>query len=142
MNQKPLNPTPSPAGAEHDARLRQVELTISTLLRVGVLASLTVLVTGTVLMLVWLSRSGTTLSQVTAPEPWFPHSFGSVLSGLWRLEGPSVAMLGLLVLIATPVLRVAVSIVAFFLQRERAFVLITIGVLLMLIASFLLGKAH
>ena len=47
---------------------------------------------------------------------------------------------GLLVLIATPVLRVAVSILAFWQEGDRKFVLITSVVLALLLASFLLGK--
>jgi len=48
-------------------------------------------------------------------------------------------MLGLLLLIATPVLRVMVSVVAFALERDRRFVLITGAVLCVLIGSFAIG---
>jgi uncharacterized membrane protein len=50
-------------------------------------------------------------------------------------------MAGLLLLIATPVLRVAVSVLAFVYQRDRTFVIITSVVLTLLLASFVLGKA-
>jgi uncharacterized membrane protein len=43
-------------------------------------------------------------------------------------------------LIVTPIMRVAVSIIGFALQRDRAFVLITSAVLAILIVSFALGK--
>jgi uncharacterized membrane protein len=49
-------------------------------------------------------------------------------------------MAGLLLLIATPVLRVAVSILAFVYQRDRAFVAITSIVLALLLTSFVLGR--
>jgi uncharacterized membrane protein len=48
-------------------------------------------------------------------------------------------MLGLLLLIATPVLRVAVSVIGFALDRDRLFVLITLAVLAVLIGSFAIG---
>jgi len=48
---------------------------------------------------------------------------------------------GLLVLIATPVLRVALSVVGFALQRDWVYVGLTVLVLLVLLGSFLVGKA-
>ena len=48
--------------------------------------------------------------------------------------------LGLLLLIATPILRVAVSLLGFALQRDRAYTMISAVVLLVLLISFLLGK--
>ena len=48
---------------------------------------------------------------------------------------------GLLLLIATPVLRVAVSIFAFVYEKDKVFVIITSIVLGLLLLSFILGKA-
>ena len=48
---------------------------------------------------------------------------------------------GLLVLIATPVMRVAVSILAFAADRDWRFVAITISVLAILLVSLLVGRA-
>jgi uncharacterized membrane protein len=52
-----------------------------------------------------------------------------------------VVTAGLLLLILTPILRVAVSIVAFIIEKDRIFVFITATVLAVLLLSFLLGKA-
>jgi uncharacterized membrane protein len=52
----------------------------------------------------------------------------------------AVVVLGLLVLLVTPVVRVAVSIIAFLLERDWRYVLITSLVLLILLLSFALGK--
>jgi len=68
-----------------------------------------------------------------------PHTVASVLSGAAHGRGPALVMLGLLLLIATPVLRVAVSTVGFALDRDRRFVLITLAVLAVLIGSFAIG---
>jgi uncharacterized membrane protein len=48
-----------------------------------------------------------------------------------------VIQFGLVLLIATPVARVAFSVVAFFLQRDRAYVAITSIVLAVLLFSLL-----
>ena len=53
----------------------------------------------------------------------------------------AVIVAGLVLLIATPVIRVAVSLVAFTRERDRTFVAITATVLFLLLLSFLLGKA-
>ena len=47
--------------------------------------------------------------------------------------------MGLLMLIATPVMRVAVSIFAFIVHRDKVFTAITTLVLLLLFLSFVLG---
>ena len=50
--------------------------------------------------------------------------------------------LGLLLLIATPILRVAVSLVGFALERDRTYAVISAGVLIVLLISFLLGRVE
>jgi uncharacterized membrane protein len=57
------------------------------------------------------------------------------------LRPASVIQLGLLLLIATPVARVAMSLVAFILQRDRVYVVVTLIVLAVLIFS-LTGGIH
>jgi len=51
-------------------------------------------------------------------------------------------MLGLLLLIATPIARVAFSVVAFLVERDRVYVLITIIVLALLVLSLLIGGSE
>lgn len=81
------------------------------------------------------------LQRLTQPGAAFPHTVRAVISGLRDLQGRAVVMVGLLLLIATPVLRVAVSIFIFVYERDWVFVAITSIVLLLLLTSFLLGKA-
>lgn len=70
----------------------------------------------------------------------FPRSLSQVWTGLLALKAQSIIVLGLLVLIATPVVRVVVSVIAFAIERDRAYVLITLLVLAILLVSiFLLG---
>jgi len=63
-------------------------------------------------------------------------------AGVRALRGRAIVILGLLLLIATPVVRVAVSIFAFIYQGDRIFTLITAVVLCLLLLSFVLGKAE
>lgn len=130
--------------SQSDRRVRQVELLISRLLRSGVLVSLALVVAGTVITFVrhrtYVSNAAT-LDPLRGPEATFPHSINAVLTGVAHFQGDAIVALGLLALIATPVLRVAVSIATFAYQRDRTFVVVTAVVLSLLLLSFLLGRA-
>jgi len=65
----------------------------------------------------------------------FPQTFSQVWAGLLILRPQAIITLGLLLLIATPVVRVAVSIPAFAIERDQRFVVITTIVLLVLLFS-------
>ena len=123
--------------------LERIENLISHVLRIGVGVSLAVIVTGTVISFVhhpaYLS-SPQTLTPLTVSSADAPTVHG-VLTGVLAGRGQAIVMLGLMLLIATPVLRVAVSIVVFLIQRDRIFVAITIVVLTLLLMSFVVGDA-
>ena len=124
------------------AKVRAVELLISRLLRAGVVTSLAFVIAGTVLSFVHHPEyltSPPALQRLTTPGA-APHTLREVADGLAPLRGQAVIVLGLLVLVATPVLRVAVSILGFIYERDWTFVVITSIVLGMLILSFVLGK--
>jgi uncharacterized membrane protein YfcA/uncharacterized membrane protein len=71
----------------------------------------------------------------------FPQTLDEVRVGLLTWHAQAFIALGLLVLIATPVARVAVSILAFALERDRKYIVITIAVLAILLFSiFFLGS--
>jgi uncharacterized membrane protein len=130
---------------EADERVRRVELIISNLLRFGVLASLALIVVGTVISFMRhpaYVTSPSTLRHLTHPGAAFPHTQRDIMTGVLNGSGQAIVTLGLLVLIATPVMRVAVSVMAFIYQRDRIFTLITLTVLGLLILSFVLGKVE
>ncbi len=121
------------------------ELLISWLLRMGVALSLFLVVAGLLLMFIHHPSyvySMMDLQRLTSPGAAFPNTMREVIQGLLAGQGQAVVAVGLLVLIVTPIMRVAVSIAGFALQRDRAFVLITSVVLAFLIISFFLGKVE
>jgi uncharacterized membrane protein len=122
----------------------RTETIISRLLRTGVIVSLLTIFLGVVLMFAHhhdYLRSRADLKQLTTPGTAFPQTLAEVAEDLLAFRGQAVVAGGLLMLIATPIFRVAVSIAAFVLQRDLTYVLITTGVLLVLVLSFFLGKA-
>ena len=70
----------------------------------------------------------------------FPHTLGQIKDGLLAFHPQAFVALGLILLIATPVIRVAASIIAFALEHDRRYVVITSIVLAILLISFLSGK--
>jgi uncharacterized membrane protein len=70
----------------------------------------------------------------------FPHTLGGVVRGALALQPFAVIELDVLVLIATPVFRVAASAVHFFLEGDRLYTVITPVVFgLLLVSVFWLG---
>lgn len=127
------------------SHVRTVELLISSILRVGVVASLVIIVFGMALSLKHhpaYFTSPSMLKQVTTPGREVPHSLREVLVGSLALRGEALIAAGLLLLIATPVTRVAVAIFIFLFERDWAFVATTAFVLGMLILSFFLGRVE
>ncbi|MDQ2773857.1 MAG: DUF1634 domain-containing protein, partial [Acidobacteriota bacterium] len=59
--------------------------------------------------------------------------------GAVHLRARSIIQFGILLLIATPILRVAFSLVGFAMERDKAYVLITTVVLAILLYSLING---
>jgi len=132
-----------PLPADRDAHMRHLELLISRLLRGGVIASVALIVTGTIVTFAqhpdYLSSS-VVLDSAVGPGATFPHEIDALLSSIRQLRGEAIVTLGLLMLMATPVMRVAVSALAFVKHGDRTYALITAVVLCLLLLSLVLGK--
>ncbi len=121
-----------------------VDIAISRLLRTGVLVSIFVVLTGAVITFAHhpsYIRSHSTLGPLTDANAEYPKSVATVARGAEERRGQSIMMAGLLLLFATPVARVALSIFVFLVERDRLYVVITTLVLLLLLASFAIGAA-
>jgi uncharacterized membrane protein len=129
--------SPSPGSKWNDQR---VEGMLGVLLQTGVILSGIVVLVGGVL---YLMRYG----KVAARYDTFDAQRGSLRSilstGKDALHGDGRAIIewGLLLLIATPVARVFFSIIAFALEKDRLYVLLTLIVLVILLYSLLGGVA-
>ncbi len=121
-----LEETAFTAESRHnDALVRQAEVAISNVLRGGVLLSAAIIVLGLILH---LARGGPAA---------FPHSLPAVAQSVLHGDPLGIIVLGLLVLLLTPVLRVAVSIFAFAAEGDRRYVAITTLVLVILLISII-----
>jgi uncharacterized membrane protein len=112
---------------------------IGNLLRFGVVVSAVVVLVGGILYLARNGRSPTDY-RVFRGEPSELRSVGGILRDAVTLNGRGVIQLGLLLLIATPVARVAFSIFGFAEEHDHMYVVIASMVLLVLACS-LIGSA-
>ncbi|SPE40435.1 conserved membrane hypothetical protein [Candidatus Sulfopaludibacter sp. SbA3] len=112
----------------------RVERTIGVMLRVGVITAASVVFAGGVW---YLARFGMLIPnyQTFHGEPRDLRSVMGVLGGVFRLQPRSVIQFGLLLLIATPIARVAFSVIAFAIQRDRVYVALSVVVLAVLVWS-------
>lgn len=107
---------------------------ISVLLRTGVLLASAVVLIGGALYLI--HRHGTRPDYHTfRGEPTNFREFRGIYKGLFTSEGRYWIQLGLVVLVATPVARVAFSVFAFFEERDWMYVFLTLIVLSVLVVS-------
>jgi uncharacterized membrane protein len=134
-----------PLPADLDPRMRKLELLISRLLLIGVITSVALIVIGTVLTFSqhpdYLDSSGV-LDSAVGPGATFPHEFNALWNSTRQLRGEAIVTIGLLVLMATPVVRVAVSVFAFTSHCDRTYALITAGVFCLLLLSLVLGRVE
>jgi len=116
-----------------------MEQLIGNLLRYGVLIAAAVVLLGGLLYLVQ-HGSAQPAYHVFQGEPTTLRNLHDILVGATTLQSRWVIQLGLLLLIATPVARVALSLVAFAVQGDRLYVVITAIVLGVLAYSLFFGR--
>lgn len=119
-----------------DTRMDQI---IGDLLRAGVIiASLIVLAGG----IVYLSKHGTEPPnyRIFHGEPSDLRSISGILLSVFSFHGRPLIQFGILLLIMTPVARVAFTVVCFGLQKDRIYVGVTLIVLSVLLFSLAGGS--
>ena len=118
--------SPNPAGEARIAAL------ISVVLRTGVAVSAVLVLVGAI---VFLSRHGDSLPLYHSfrGSPRRFRELGGIVSSALAWRGRGLIQFGLLILLATPVARVALSFVGFAAIRDRTYVAIS-GIVLALLA--------
>ncbi len=110
----------------------QVDVLIGTILQAGVLLAGMVVLAGGILYLIQYGLTPADYRTFDSQRAAI-HGLLPILAAAARLDGRAIIQTGILMLIATPVLRVVFSVVAFALQRDRLYVPVTLVVLGILI---------
>ncbi len=118
---------------------QKLENILGNLLRAGVLLSALVVLIGGVIYLLRHGRSPMDF-RVFRGEPADLRGVRGIIRDTVALQGRGIIQLGLLLLIATPLARVAFSIFGFAEERDRMYVVFTLSVFSILLYS-LLGAA-
>ncbi len=113
---------------------KRMEILIGIVLRYGVLLSALIVAFGAAIYLVRHGHSPTDY-RVFRSEPSDLRSVGKIVRDAFALQGRGIIQLGLLLLIATPVVRVAFSIFGFAEEHDRMYVIVASLVLLILLYS-------
>lgn len=108
-----------------------IEKIIGKIMQIGVLIAAAVLGVGLALLLI--------TGQTGYVAGVHPHSVSAIAQGVLHLRPYAVMMLGIFLLILTPVLRVAVSIYAFIKEKDRLYAGITTIVLIILLVAMVIG---
>jgi len=117
---------------------------VGVVLLVGVLISATVIVVGVTLLIPPGNDKQLLLSQLFSEHDvliaGLPRSFGMIVRGALKGQPVAVIDVGLLLLIFTPVMRVALSAVFFAVRRDRLYAIVSTVVLALLLLGFALRK--
>ena len=113
---------------------KRVDSMIGNLLRAGVIVSSAIVIIGAV---IFLFRHGMNAPhyRIFKGEPSDLCNASGIALWCMNVGSRAIIMLGFLVLIATPVARVALSVFAFAMQRDRMYVVVALIVLAILISS-------
>jgi uncharacterized membrane protein len=113
---------------------RRLDRLIGGILRGGVLLSAAVVLVGAI---IYLIRHGAALPayHIFRGEPSDLRSVSGIIARSLSGHGRGFIQLGILLLIATPVARVAFSVLGFALERDRKYVVLTLIVLGVLLYS-------
>jgi uncharacterized membrane protein len=122
--------------SDQQPREERFEQLLGNLLRTGVLLAAAVVLLGGVLYLVQHGGARPDHGVFHGEPADLRHPSGIIARAL-RLDGRGIVMVGLLMLVATPVARVAMSVVGFLRERDFLYVVLTLIVLAVLLFSLL-----
>lgn len=112
----------------------RIDLIIGNLLRIAVIVSAIFVFAGAV---IYLWRHGLEMPDfgVFSGVPKNLRGLKEIMDSAWQIRSVGIIQLGLLLLIFTPVARVAFSVIAFLLERDYMYVVFTLIVLTVLLLS-------
>ncbi|SEM55612.1 Uncharacterized membrane protein [bacterium A37T11] len=121
---------------------RDIQLFIGYLLRYGIWSALTVTFIGGIIYLSRHHLEIKSFSNFTEKDVNMRDFIANTMQGVIDGKGQSIIMAGILLLFLTPILRILFSLVAFFLEKDYLYVLITLIVVAIICFSVFFGFAH
>ncbi len=127
------------SGKQSASLEKRMETIIGNLLRTGVILAGIVVAAGAV---IYLARYGASLPyyHIFRGEPSDLCSVKGIIKDALQLRARGIIQFGFLLLIATPIMRVAISFIAFLRMHDGRYVIVTLLVLCFLTYSLLIGS--
>lgn len=124
---------------------RDMELFIGKLLRYGVMLACGITLFGGIVYL-FQNHGGSIEHYKPTPDnlpfPGVAHylrELSTIIPRILDFDGAAIIQLGVCVLIATPIFRVAFSVIGFLIEKDYLYVVITLIVLAIILTNMLLG---
>jgi uncharacterized membrane protein len=117
---------------------RDIQLLIGQVLRAGTVLSVAIVVFGGIL---YLYRHGHTVANYRTfiGIPDFVQHFPGIFYHAFDLKGQAIIQIGIILLIATPIMRVICSAIGFLLEKDYLYTGISILVLAIIFISMISG---
>lgn len=128
-SEKPLVSAPIAGNEFDDAKM---ELIMGRLLQAGVLLAATVVLAGGVMYL-FAHAGGHSDYRVFVARPVGLRHPKALLRGVAAGESSAIVMVGLLLLVATPICRVIFAVIAFVWEKDRLYIAVSLIVLAVLL---------
>jgi len=117
-----------------------MQLLLSQVLRAGTVISISIVFLGGI---IYMFRHGHAVPdyRVFKGNPDFVQHASGIFYGITHIKGQAIIQLGIILLIATPILRVIFSAIGFVLERDYMYLGISLAVLGIIFISMLSGHA-
>jgi len=130
--------------SNEEKNANEMRVLVGDSLLFGVILSTAIVAVGLILMFVEtstgyncdLSSLSCLLTSVSTSPGVYPSTFTGIIQGLVQAKPYAIIELGIIVLIATPVVRVITSLGVFAAEKDTKFIAITLVVLVILLFSF------
>lgn len=113
---------------------KDIQVILGTLLRVGVISSMTVVFIGGLIYLFFNYANVVDYGKFDSGKSGLA-SVGAIFEGLKTMDGAAIIQFGTLLLIFTPIARVVFSVFSFLIERDYLYVLIGLMVLSIILYS-------
>lgn len=123
---------------------QDVEQHIGKLLRYGVMLACIITTFGGIVYLIQSHGKMPDYKAIPSGLPFkgvaeYLRELNTIIPAVKEFDGAAIIQLGVVVLIATPILRVAFSLFSFLIEKDYMYVIITLIVLSVIFANMLLG---
>jgi uncharacterized membrane protein len=119
---------------------KDMQIIIGWILRTGVAVSMFIVIIGGILFVYHYGYNAANFSSFKG-VPFFLRDIGSVTRGILELRSEAIIQLGIILLIATPVIRVLFSAIGFFIEKDYLYMAMTLIVLSIILFSMLSSHA-